>query len=129
MKGFEFKGIIMDVYSSWIPYLFITFLLMLICWSYFKNFRNKMVQILVVSFAFDIVIHCVMRFGIHTSYIYGGHFVFIYPLLLGWLLYAYRTSPKTLSFLTAALCILLVYLGTNNYLRMTEFFWFLETYY
>jgi hypothetical protein len=129
MQGFDYKGIIMDVYSSWIPYIFITVLLALIFWSYFKNFKNKMVQVIMISFLLDIIIHCIMKFGLHTSYIYGGHFVFIYPLLLGWLFYAYRESPKMLSFLTAIFCILFTYLATNNYLRMTEFFWFLDTYY
>jgi hypothetical protein len=129
MKGFDYKGIVMDVYSSWIPYIFIVVLLGLILWSYYKNLNNKLVHILMIPFLFDIVIHCIMKFGIHTSYIYGGHFVFVYPMLLGWLFYAYKGSPKMLSFLTVVLCILWVYLGTNNYIRMTEFFWFLERYY
>lgn len=129
MKGFEYKGIIMDVYSSWIPYIFIAVLLGLILWSYYKNFNNRLVQVIMISFLLDVVIHCIMKFGIHTSYIYGGHFVFVYPILLGWLFYAYRKSPKILSFLTVVLCILFAYLGTNNYVRMTEFFWFLNNYY
>jgi len=129
MKGFHFKGLIMDVYSSWVPYVFIALLLSLIFWSYFRNFKNKLVQVVMISFVVDIIIHCIMRFGLHTSYIYGGHFVFVYPILLGWLFYSYRSSPKALSFLTLTLGILLVYLGVNNYLRMTEFFWFLDSYY
>jgi hypothetical protein len=129
MMGYHYKGLIMTVYSSWIPYIFIAVLLILISWSYCKNFKNKLVQVLMISFLFDIVIHCVMRFGLHTSYIYGGHFVFVYPLLLGWLFYSYKESPKMLSFLTVVVSILFVYALTNNYLRMTEFFWFLNKYY
>ncbi|WP_027381045.1 DUF6080 domain-containing protein [Chryseobacterium daeguense] len=129
MKGLDYKGIVMDVYSSWVPYIFIAVLLSLIFWSYFKNFKNKLVQVLMISFLFDIIIHCVMRFGLHTSYIYGGHFVFIYPLLLGWLFYAYKNTPKTLSFLGVIFCIMLTYLVANNFLRMAEFFWFLNQYY
>ncbi|RQO39619.1 hypothetical protein DBR39_09955 [Chryseobacterium sp. KBW03] len=129
MKGFHFKGLYMDVYSSVFPYLFIAILLALISWSYFKNFKNKWVQVITLSFIVDIIIHCVMRFGLHTSYIYGGHFVFVYPLLIGWLFYAYKSSPKTLSFLTLTVAILFVYLLANNLFRMSEFFWFMETYY
>lgn len=129
MKGFDFKGLFMDVYTSWIPYVFITILLILIFWSYFKNFKNKFVQILMISFFIDLIIHCIMKFGLHTSYIYGGHFVFVYPLLLGWLFYSYKSSPKIISFLSVILSILFVYLLLNNYLRMTEFFWFLNQYY
>lgn len=129
MKGFNFKGLYMDLYSSALPYFFIAILLILISWSYFKNFRNKWVQIITISFAVDIIIHCVMRFGLHTSYIYGGHFVFVYPILLGWLFYAYRSSPKIMSFLALTLLILFTYLLVNNIFRMTEFFWFMENYY
>lgn len=129
MKGFNFKALIMDVYSSWIPYLFIAILLGLILWSYFRNFKSKFVQIIMISFLLDIVIHCIMKFGLHTSYIYGGHFVFVFPLLLGWLFYAYKASPKVLSILAVTIGILFIYLVVNNYIRMTEFFWFLNTYY
>ncbi|WP_294332359.1 DUF6080 domain-containing protein [uncultured Chryseobacterium sp.] len=129
MQDYHYKGILMDVYSSWIPYIFIVVILGMVFWSYFKNFRNNLVQVLMISFIVDIIIHCIMRFGLHTSFIYGGHFVFVYPLLLGWLFYSYKQSPKILSFLTACFCILFVYLMANNYIRMTEFFWFLKAYY
>lgn len=129
MKGFNFKGLLMEPYSSTFCYIFIVIILALICWSYFKNFKNKLVQILIISFLVDIVIHCIMRFGLHTSYIYGGHFVFVYPLLLGWLFYAYRKQPQIVTFLTVSTGILFIFLTVNNTLRMSDFFWFLETYY
>lgn len=129
MMGYHYKGLVMTVYSSWVPYIFIAVLIALLCWSYIKNFRNKLVQVLMISFLFDIGIHCIMRFGLHTSYIYGGHFIFVYPLLLGWLFYSYKESPKILSFLGVIFSVLFVYLLTNNYLRMTEFFWFLNKFY
>lgn len=129
MKGFDFKGLYMDLYSSPVSYIFIIILLILVSWSYLKNFRNKWVQIIMISFFFDIFIHCIMRFGLHTSYIYGGHFVFVYPLLMGWLLHSYRSSTKMMAFLTLTISLLFVYLLANNLFRMSEFFWFLETYY
>lgn len=129
MKGFHFKALYMDLYSSVFSYVFIAILLLLISWSYLKNFKNKWVQIIAISFFTDVIIHCIMRFGLHTSYIYGGHFVFVYPLLIGWLFYAYRSSPKTTAFLTLTVSILFVYLLSNNISRTSEFFWFLETYY
>nr|WP_262901765.1 DUF6080 domain-containing protein [Chryseobacterium lathyri] len=129
MKGFNFKGLLMEPYSSFFCYAFTIILLALILWSYFKNFKNKLVQIIAISFMFDILIHCIMRFGLHTSYIYAGHFIFVYPLLLGWLFYAYRTKPKILSFLVLTLVILFAFLLTNNLFRMSDFFQFLDTYY
>ncbi len=129
MKGFDFKGLYMDLYSSVFSYIFIGTVLILISWSYLKNFKNKWVQVIMISFLMDIIIHCIMRFGLHTSYIYGGHFIFVYPLLIGWLFYAYGSSPKALSFLTVTVSILVIYLLANNWFRMSEFFWFMDTYY
>ncbi|SIS94513.1 hypothetical protein SAMN05421786_103292 [Chryseobacterium ureilyticum] len=129
MKGFHFKALYMDLYSSVFPYIFVSVILLLVSWSYIKNFKNKWVQIIAISFFIDIIIHCIMRFGLHTSYIYGGHFVFVYPILIGWLFYTYRSSSKMTAFLTLTVSILFVYLLSNNITRMSEFFWFLETYY
>jgi hypothetical protein len=127
--GFHYNALLLDVYSSWSSYLFVFILLAMILCGYFRNFKNKLAQVLMISFLIDIIIHCILRFGLHTSFIYGGHFVFIYPLLLGWLFYSYRSFPKVLSFLTLTLTILLVYLSINNYIRLTEFIWFLNQYY
>lgn len=129
MKGFYYKAIFMEVYSTAFSYIFIGLVLSFILWSYFKNFKNKLVQILMLSFLVDIAIHCILRFGLHTSYIYGGHYVFVYPLLLGWLFYAYKNSPKILSFLTVSMGIFTVFLMLNNYHRMIDFFEFLNLYY
>ncbi|WP_297984723.1 DUF6080 domain-containing protein [uncultured Chryseobacterium sp.] len=128
-KGFQYKALFMDVYSSWIPYVFVALVLVLVFWSWFKHFRNKLVQILMISLLFDVIIHCVLKFGLHTSYIYGGHFVFVFPLMIGWLFYGYRNSPKWLSLLRVLLLVITVYLGANNFIRMEEFFTFLEKYY
>lgn len=128
-KGFEYKALFMDVYSSWIPYIFIAVLLALVIWAYIKNFKNKLVQILMISFAVDIIIHCILKFGLHTSYIYGGHFVFVYPLLLGWLCYSYRNSPKKFSAILILVITMTVYLGINNFMRLEEFFSFLNAFY
>jgi hypothetical protein len=128
-KGFFYKALFMEVYHSWIPYVFVVIVLLLVFWSYFRNFKNKYVQILMISFFVDIVIHCILKFGLHTSYIYGGHFVFVFPLMIGWLFYSYENSPKILTLLYSTVVILLVYLALNNIFRMQEFFLFLDQYY
>ena len=128
-KGFFYKALFMEVYQSWIPYVFVAIMIFLLFWSYFKNFKNKLVQILMISFLVDIVIHCILKFGLHTSYIYGGHFIFVFPLLIGWLFHSYKNTPKILSFLFSTVLILFVYLALNNLFRLQEFFIFLEKYY
>lgn len=129
LKGYQYKALFMAVYSSAVPYVFVAAVLLLVLWSYVKNIRNSLVHILMISFLVDLVIHCVLKFGLHTSYIYGGHFIFVFPLMLGWLFHGYRKSPKTLTFLTIITGLLLIYLVVNNVYRMAEFFEFMEKYY
>jgi len=128
-KGFEYKAIFMDVFTTAFPYVFTGIVLVLLVWSYVKNFKNKLVQVLMISLFVDIFIHCVLKFGLHTSYIYGGHFIFFVPMMIGWLFYAYRNSAKMVSVLFVTVSVLLVYLFLNNFYRMTEFFQFLDFYY
>ncbi|WP_082498310.1 DUF6080 domain-containing protein [Chryseobacterium sp. Leaf180] len=129
MKGFYFEAIFMDTFSSVLSYTFIFALILMLLWSYIKNFKNRFVQILMLGFLVDFLIHCIGKFGLHTAYIYGGHFVFIFPLMLGWLFYTYRFSPKFLSAFMSILSVFTVYLIINNYHRMIEFFDFLNRYY
>ena len=128
-KTFYYKALFMDVYTSAIPYFFIGLILLIVILSVVKNYKNKLIWILVISFSIDILIHCVLKFGLHTSYIYGGHFVFVYPLLLGWLFFSYRSKTISLSILYGVIMIMTVYLGFNNFYRLGEFYQFLETYY
>lgn len=128
-KGFQYKALFMEVYSSVVPYVMVALVFVLVFWSYGKNFKNKLVQILMLSFLVDVLIHCVLKFGLHTSYIYGGHFVFVIPMMWGWLFYSYKKSPRMLSFLVFLVGIITVYFITNNLYRMQEFFGFVEQYY
>lgn len=128
-KGFEYKALFMDVFSSWALYLFMALLLGLILWSVFSNFKNKLVWVLFLSFLVDVIIHCVLKFGLHTSYIYGGHFVFVYPLLLGWLFYSFREKKSVFTALAAVLVLMNIFLISNNIYRILEFFDFLNIYY
>ncbi len=128
-KGFEYKAIFMDTYTGFFSYAFVGAVFLLLIWSVSRNFRNKMVQILVVSFLVDIIIHCVLKFGLHTSYIYGGHFIFVVPLIVGWLFHSFRHSAKVLTVLFIMMVWLTFYLGANNLWRMQEFFSFLKIYY
>lgn len=128
-KTFYYKALFMDVYSSAISYVFIAIILLMIFWSVFKNYKNKLVWVLVISLLVDVVIHCVLKFGLHTSYIYGGHFVFVFPMLIGWLFFSFKDKTLPLTFLYGTLMILTAYLGFNNFYRLGEFYQFLETYY
>lgn len=128
-KTFFYKALFMNVYSSVVPYFFVAIILLMTIWAVFKNHKNKLVWMLVITFLFDVLIHCVLKFGLHTSYIYGGHFVFVYPLLMGWLFFSFKEKKLPLTFLYGILLMLTVYLAFANFYKMSEFYQFLETYY
>lgn len=128
-KGFEYKALFMDVYNGSLPYVFCGLLFILFVLGLVRNFRNVLVQILILSFLLDVVIHIVLKFGLHTSYIYGGHFIFVVPLIMGWLLYSFRENRTGFISVLSVLVLLFVFLVINNVVRMQEFFHFLEAYY
>ncbi|MCL1675919.1 DUF6080 domain-containing protein [Elizabethkingia meningoseptica] len=127
--GFHYKALFMDVYSAWGPYIFVIIITGLVVWSFIANYKNKLVQILGLSLLCDIIIHCVMKFGLHTSYIYGGHFIFVVPMMLGWLFYSQKNKPKIISALWVILIMMFVYLGVNNVYRLNEVIQFAYRYY
>lgn len=127
--GFQYKALFMDTYSSWLPYLFTAGIIALVLWSYIANFRNKLVQILMLSLAVDIFIHCILRFGLHTAYIYGGHYIFVVPLIIGFLFQKYRYRQAISSLVFSFMLVLSAVLLMNNMYRMQDFFMFLHRYY
>ena len=69
------------------------FYLILILIAACINIRNKWVQLIVSYFCIDLIIHFVFRYGMNEAIIFGGHWLFIIPMLLGWL---YVKIPKKL---------------------------------
>lgn len=73
-----------DLFS--IKTLLISNVLFLIIFSVAKNMRNQNIYPLLIFFSFDIFIHAIMRFSLNEAQIFGGNFIFIYPILIGFLL-------------------------------------------
>ncbi|MDY3547761.1 DUF6080 domain-containing protein [Riemerella anatipestifer] len=128
-QNFHYKALFMEVYTTNLSYVFVGLLFLLVVWGYLRGFRKPLVQVLMLSFLVDIMIHCVLKFGLHTSYIYGGHFVFVIPLILGWLLHSYRKNTNATLGLQLFLGLMTLFLALNNFYRMNEFLSFLAMYY
>ncbi len=72
-------------YCSHFPDYILGGTLLLLClFSAITNRKNKLVFILLLSFFVDFFITFVMNFGLFESFLYGGHWVFVIPMLLGW---------------------------------------------
>lgn len=100
-------------------YIFIIILTGLIFMPLFTDFRNKLVQLLFLFFAFNIVLHLFIQFGILEAYIYGGHWMYIIPLLFGWG-YKSLSGWKQYTYIGTIGC-LLVYMLVNNSVRLMYF--------
>ncbi len=78
--------------------------------SAWKARRNKYVQQLLLFLSIDGLAHFVLRYGMNEAVIFGGHWLFSIPLLLGW---GYGQIPPKLrpaadALLLALLCALLI---------------------
>jgi hypothetical protein len=109
-------------------YLFSIIIITAGIYALIKHFRNPLVQILAMFFAVDFGIHILIRFGLDDAFLYGGHWVFLIPLLLGWLYQSLQTNLSKKIF-TATLLAFIVLLLINNGYRLTEFYHFASTYY
>ncbi|MDR1809409.1 MAG: DUF6080 domain-containing protein [Prevotella sp.] len=117
---FEGGMIYTDYYHCWWQYLFSGILLLLVILAAFKNRWNKLVCMLVALFSVDVFIHIVYGYGATENFfIYGGHWVYIVPLLLGWLCKSAEGKRKQL--LTILLACLLAAIVINNSIQMTHF--------
>lgn len=85
----------------------------------FTDFKNKLVQLLFLLFAVDLIVHLVVQFGMHEGYIYGGHWVYVIPLLFGWG-YQSLKSWKRSAYVSTVACLFICML-VNNYVRLFDF--------
>lgn len=63
----------------------IMFLFFLVAASALLNLKNKYVQLLLMYLSIDFVIHFIIRYGMNEAILFGGHWMFAVPILLGWL--------------------------------------------
>lgn len=106
-------------YRFWWQYLFMLLLLLFMIISFVRNYKEPLVQMIFLLFLVDIVIHCVILFGINEPYIYGAHWVYCVPLLLGWLYK--KLSEKQARVFIIIICCMFVGLVINNLVRLLDF--------
>lgn len=105
--------------------LVITHLLLLLVYSVIKNFRNRLVNSLLILFGADVFIHCILRLGLNEAQIFGGNYTIIYPLLLGYL-FKKEYNHQLLFYQLILLIILIYYI---NFQDLHTIFHFGKTYY
>lgn len=98
------------------PYIWqngvIILLLLLMTISICINIKNKYVQLLLMYLSIDFIIHFIFRYGMNEAIIFGGHWMYAIPFLLGWL---YTRLPnKTSKILDCIILLLLLLTITQN---------------
>ena len=63
----------------------VVLLLVLVTASACLNICNKHVLLILMFLGVDMIIHFFIRYGMNEAVIFGGHWMFAIPLLLGWL--------------------------------------------
>lgn len=110
----------MEFYHHWWQYLFIGVLGILLLYSIYKNRKNKHVQIVFLYFLTSVFIHLIIKYGIDEPMIFGGHWVYIVPILLGWL-YKSLSNKTEKKYYTLLLIVMFIGLFINNALQMKNF--------
>lgn len=83
------------------------------------DYKNKLVQLLYLLFSVEIVLHLILKYGMLEAYIYGGHWVYIVPLLFAWGYKSLGGWKKNIYI--GAICCLFFCMVINNYVRLVEF--------
>lgn len=110
----------LDLFHSLDQFLFSGVIIILLILAISLNIKNKLVLLISGLFAVDIVIHLIIQYGSSEPYIYGGHWIYVVPLLLGWL-YKSQPSKNIRIILTTIFITLLICLLINNTIKLYEF--------
>lgn len=96
----------------------IMFLLFLVAASTLLNLKNQYVQLLLMFLSIDFVIHFIIRYGMNEAILFGGHWMFAIPILLGWL---YTRLPvrmyRILDWVITGFFVLTATINTMEFIR------------
>jgi hypothetical protein len=109
-------------YNTIFPFLVSGILYTLVTIALIVNLKQKPVLLLLAFFLSDVLINLVLGFGsIYESYIYGLHWLFIIPLLIGWLYYKIENKQIKTGLDVILICIA-VFCAVNNFPRLYDLF-------
>lgn len=114
------NAISIDYFRHWWQYCFAFVMFVVLVFAVAKNYKNRYVQILILMLAVDVVIHVLIRYGLRDPFIYGGHWVFMVPIFIGWL-YTALKNKKSRKYLTILISVLLLVILVNNIYNLVEF--------
>ena len=99
-------------YRYWLNYVVEGILVLLILLGLFYGWRQRFLLMAVSGFAFDMLLHFGLGFGLNEVYIMSPHWLFVFPIVIG---YALKNAGSTrLRLLRTLILLLAVYFFTWN---------------
>ncbi|NDW08164.1 DUF6080 domain-containing protein [Dysgonomonas sp. 520] len=105
--------ICLDSYHYLFQYLFVGIVYAIVFFAIIKGFKNKYILFILLLLGVDVFLHIVFKFGFRDYFIYGGHWVYCIPLLLGWT-YKLLKNKRQQQIYWFLACILVAVLFINN---------------
>jgi hypothetical protein len=106
-------------YKTIFPMIVNSILYTLVMVGLIINIKQKPVQLLLTFFLSDVLVHFGLGYGIFGSYIFSLHWVFIIPLLIGWLYYKIKSKQLKIGLDVLIIC-LTVFCAVNNFTRLYD---------
>lgn len=128
LNDYDYPQLNITYCSRFSDYILGSVILILCMISVILNKRNKLIYILLLSFFVDFFITFVMNFGLFESFIYGGHWVFVIPMILGWM-YDKLNSKTGKKIFDVIMILTVIALIINNVYKSAQIMDFALKYY
>lgn len=115
----DFYILIFDIYKYIWQYFVIIGIYILSLYSAIRGYRNKNIILAISIIIYNIFIHVVIKYGFSASFIYGGHWTYIIPILIGWTFFYLKGKIKNL--FIALFIFFSIILITNNIFELNKF--------
>lgn len=112
--------IIFGGYNSFWQFLWIAILACILVVSVLLNFRKSVFQLLLAVIGVDFLIHVVLKYNLLEGFIFGGHWIYAIPLILGWLYSSVNLQKQKI--ISVIVSILLIVMLINNVIKARSLF-------
>ena len=117
--GIKTPAIVPELYEAAYQYIVTLFVLIICLIGVVKNYKEQLLQIIILMFVVDLFYLVIMKVGVVESFIYGGHFIFMIPMILSWLYKSLNIRiRKYLLFIIAGFTLVVF---ANNLVRILDF--------
>ena len=97
-------------------------LLIIFIFSFFINRKNMMVKFLIFYVLMDVIVHFIFCYGLNEAILFGGHWLFVIPMILSWFYSYFKKSYKLLIAFDVYIICFIIFLIFNNVAEILKLF-------